>query len=55
MARLKDYYKSTIVATIISSIIRYFGYLIIIALLLSLSFVFKFRGYLKDLEPPSTN
>ena len=43
---LKDYYKSTIVATIISSIIRYFGYLIIIALLLSLSFVFKFRGYL---------
>jgi len=43
---LKDYYRSTIGATIISSILRYFVYLILITLMLSMSFMFRFRGYL---------
>ncbi len=41
-----DYNHRTIVASSISSIIRYAFYIIVVALLLSLSFVFRFRTYL---------
>ena len=43
---MKDYYQTNVVANIIASIVRYVCYLLVIALLLSLSFVFRFRGYL---------